>query len=78
MEGPEKKPNYVKSCTARFSFRESCDFLLDFNRFMLSDDEKKGEGKFIRISFNRGRRKARKQNFKCVYKMMTNYDRSLN
>ncbi|MGY5851783.1 hypothetical protein ACW6NC_15270 [Salegentibacter sp. F14] len=78
MEGPKKKPNLVKACTARFSFRESCDFLLDYNGFMLSDDDKSGEGKFIRISFNSRPGRKRKLGFKCRYKMMTNCDRSLN
>ncbi|WP_457867332.1 hypothetical protein [Salegentibacter sp. F14] len=68
----------MKACTARFSFRESCDFLLDYNGFMLSDDDKSGEGKFIRISFNSRPGRKRKLGFKCRYKMMTNCDRSLN
>ncbi|MGY5847827.1 hypothetical protein ACW6QP_10455 [Salegentibacter sp. HM20] len=77
MQGPKKQPPLIKAYTSRFSFRESCDFLLDYNGFMLSD-QKSGEGKFIKISFNRNRRKAKKQHFKCFYKMLSAYGRSLN
>ena len=78
MEGSEEKFDLVKVCNARFCFKESCDFSLDYKGFINSNYDKHGSGKNIRIRFNSRSARNLKLDFKCRYKMMTNYEISLN
>ncbi len=78
MHKKHSNPQKVKALSSNFIFKNSSNFLLDYNRFMLADN-KNIQGKFIKISFSPNQKSGLKiYIFRCFYKMMSDYGRSLN
>ncbi|QYA25101.1 hypothetical protein G3I01_06110 [Gramella sp. MT6] len=77
MKGSSGKRRLVKKYVSEFIFSEKTRFVLDGTNYQFSTDEP--GGKFIKFRFERGpRKKKRKLVFKCIYKMMKNFQTSLN
>ncbi len=78
MSKKSLNPQKIKAFSSNFIFKDSCNFLLDYNGFMMADN-KNTTGKFIKISFSRGRKPGPKVRiFRCFYKMMGDFSQSLN
>lgn len=77
MKGSSGKRRLVKKYVADFIFSEKTRFVLDGTNYQFPSDQQ--GGKFIKFRFeDRPRRKKRKYVFKCIYKMMKNFQSSLN
>ena len=77
MEGSSGKRRLVKKYVSDFIFSEKTRFVLDGTNYQFSNQEP--GGKFIKFRFEKAPgRKKRKFVFKCIYKMMKNFQSSLN
>lgn len=78
MKGSSGKRRLVKKYVADFIFSEKTRFVLEGTNYRFPASEEQG-GKFIKFRFEDApRRKKRKYVFKCIYKMMKNFQSSLN
>ena len=77
MKGSSGKRRLVKKYVSDFIFSERTRFVLDGTRYDLSGDQQ--GSKFIKFRFEKKSFKPkRKFVFKCIYKMMSNFQLSLN
>ncbi|MBT8319547.1 MAG: hypothetical protein KJP01_05395 [Gramella sp.] len=77
MKGSSGKRGLVKKYVSDFVFSEKTRFVLDGTNYHFSDND--SSGKFIKFTFeNSPKRRKRKYVFKCIYKMMKNFQSSLN
>jgi hypothetical protein len=77
MEDSSGKRGLVKKYVSEFIFSEKTRFVLDGTNYQFSANQP--EGRFIKFRFEKGpRRKKRKFVFKVIYKMMKNFESSLN
>ncbi|SDS46801.1 hypothetical protein [Gramella sp. MAR_2010_147] len=77
MKGSSGKRRLVKKYVSDFIFSEKTRFVLDGTNYQFSSDEP--GGKFIKFRFEKNpSMKKRKYVFKCIYKMMRNFQSSLN
>ncbi|MUP45331.1 hypothetical protein E0K83_06175 [Gramella sp. BOM4] len=77
MKGSSGKRRLVKKYVSDFIFSEKTRFVLEGTNYHIPSDEP--TGKFIKFKFEKDpNRKKRKLVFKCIYKMMKNFQSSLN
>ncbi|MCM8569423.1 hypothetical protein NE848_08535 [Gramella jeungdoensis] len=77
MKGSSGKRRLVKKYVSDFIFSERTRFVLDGTNYNLSNDQP--GSKFIKFRFEKKAFKPkRKFVFKCIYKMMKNFQLSLN
>ncbi|MFV8225145.1 hypothetical protein [Christiangramia aquimixticola] len=77
MEGSSGKRRLVRKYASDFTFSEKTRFVLDGTGYEITPDQP--GGKFIKFSFeNSELGKKRKFVFRCIYKMMKNFQCSLN
>jgi len=77
MKDSSGKRRLVKKYVSDFIFSEKTRFVLDGTNYQFSDNEP--GGKFIKFRLeNTPSGKKRKYVFKCIYKMMKNFQSSLN
>ncbi len=77
MKGSSGKRRLVKKYVSEFIFSERTRFVLDGTCYNLSQEEP--GSKFIKFRFEKKPSKLkRKFVFKCIYKMMRNFQLSLN
>lgn len=77
MKGSSGKRRLVKKYVADFVFSEKTRFVLDGTNYQFPNDEP--GGKFIKFRLEKSApRKKRKMVFKVIYKMMKNFQSSLN
>ncbi|TRO67186.1 hypothetical protein [Christiangramia sabulilitoris] len=77
MKDSSGKRNLVKKYVADFVFSEKTRFVLDGTNYQVSSDEP--GGKFIKFRLEKSKtEKKRKLVFKVIYKMMKNFQSSLN
>ncbi len=77
MKGSSGKRRLVKRYVSEFIFSEKTRFVLDGTNYQFSHEEP--GGKFIKFRFERSpQKRKRKFVFKCIYKMMKNFQSSLN
>lgn len=77
MKGSSGKRRLVKKYVADFIFSEKTRFVLDGTNYQFSSNEP--GAKFIKFRLeNSPRQKKRKYVFKVIYKMMKNFQSSLN
>ena len=77
MKGSSGKRKLVKKYASDFIFSEKTRFVLDGTSYQIHSEEP--GGKFIKFKFeNSDSKKKRKLVFRCIYKMMRNFQSSLN
>ncbi|SDR98336.1 hypothetical protein [Christiangramia echinicola] len=77
MKDSSGKRRLVKKYVSDFVFSEKTRFVLDGTNYQFSGDDP--GGKFIKFRFEKSpERKKRKFVFKVIYKMMKNFQSSLN
>ncbi|MGA8855016.1 MAG: hypothetical protein WB492_12645 [Christiangramia sp.] len=77
MKNSSGKRRLVKKYVSEFIFSEKTRFVLDGTNYQFSTDEP--GGKFIKFRLEKSPRlKKRKYVFKVIYKMMKNFQSSLN
>lgn len=77
MKNSSGKRRLVKKYVSDFIFSEKTRFVLEGTNYQFPGHE--SGGKFIKFRLeNSPRRKKRKYVFKCIYKMMKNFQSSLN
>ena len=77
MKGSSGKRRLVKKYVSDFIFSEKTRFVLEGTNYQFSSS--KPGGKFIKFKFEKGpNQKKQRFVFKCIYKMMKNFQSSLN
>lgn len=77
MKGSSGKRRLVKKYVADFIFSEKTRFVLDGTNYYLSADHP--ESKFIKFKFEKNSAlRPKRMVFRCIYKMMKNFQLSLN
>lgn len=77
MKGSSGKRRLVKKYVSDFIFSEKTRFVLEGTNYQIPGND--NGGKFIKFRFeDRPRRRKRKYVFKVIYKMMKNFQSSLN
>ncbi len=77
MKGSSGKRRLVKKYVSDFIFSEKTRFVLDGTGFQFPQDN--SESKFIKFKFERSEGKSKRRYvFRCIYKMMKNFQSSLN
>ncbi|MFD1094885.1 hypothetical protein [Salegentibacter chungangensis] len=81
MEDSSQNRKLIKKYVGNFVFREKAAFGLDFTG-ILKPAKNLGynplDGKFISIKFGSPERSKKPRVFRCMYKMMKRFNRSLN
>ncbi|MDT0643065.1 hypothetical protein RM553_09520 [Zunongwangia sp. F363] len=81
MEDAFQNPELIENCTGNFIFRKKDGFKIDPNGILIPARNLnfyKLGGKFISINMEKSRRSKKEKIFRCAYKMMKAFNRSLN